>query len=112
MCHLHFPQVLNADARLREWKIHFGYVFIPLCVSLSVLHSDMWSYKWCYQVDPSRGKIVIDGVDISEIGVYDLRSRMVSFKLLHRYRIIGLINGADVHTSGMLYLIYASKFTF
>ncbi|KAF7298743.1 ATP-dependent bile acid permease [Mycena indigotica] len=27
-------------------------------------------------VDPSSGKIVVDGVDISKIGIYDLRSRM------------------------------------
>ncbi|KAJ7025345.1 multidrug resistance-associated ABC transporter [Mycena alexandri] len=28
------------------------------------------------QVDPSSGKIIIDGVDISKIGLYDLRSRI------------------------------------
>ena len=29
-------------------------------------------------VDPSSGKIVVDGIDISKIGLHDLRSRVVS----------------------------------
>ena len=34
------------------------------------------------QVDPTSGKIVIDGIDISKIGLHDLRSRIVSVRLL------------------------------
>ena len=30
-------------------------------------------------VDPASGRIMIDGVDISSIGLHDLRSRLVSF---------------------------------
>ena len=30
------------------------------------------------QVDPTKGRIVIDGIDISTIGIHDLRSRLVS----------------------------------
>lgn len=30
------------------------------------------------QVDPTSGRIVIDGIDISKIGIQDLRSRLVS----------------------------------
>lgn len=30
------------------------------------------------KVEPTNGKIIIDGIDISTIGVYDLRSKMVS----------------------------------
>lgn len=29
-------------------------------------------------VDPAQGRIVIDGIDISKIGIHDLRSRLVS----------------------------------
>lgn len=29
-------------------------------------------------MDPASGKIIIDGIDISTIGVHDLRSRVVS----------------------------------
>jgi len=31
-----------------------------------------------FQVDPTVGRIVIDGIDISTIGIHDLRSRIVS----------------------------------
>ena len=30
-------------------------------------------------VDPSSGRIIIDGIDICKIGVSDLRSRIVGF---------------------------------
>lgn len=30
------------------------------------------------QIDPVSGRILIDGIDISAIGVHDLRSRLVS----------------------------------
>jgi ABC-type multidrug transport system fused ATPase/permease subunit len=31
------------------------------------------------QVDPVSGKIIIDGIDISTIGIHDLRSRLVKW---------------------------------
>lgn len=34
------------------------------------------------QVDPTSGKITIDGIDISKIGLHDLRSRIVSARFL------------------------------
>jgi ABC-type multidrug transport system fused ATPase/permease subunit len=30
------------------------------------------------QVDPASGRILIDGIDITTIGLHDLRSRVVS----------------------------------
>ena len=38
------------------------------------------------QVDPTSGRIIIDGIDISTIGIHDLRSRLVGilYKLLPR----------------------------
>lgn len=33
-------------------------------------------------VDPSSGRIIVDGIDVCQIGVSDLRSRIVSFHLL------------------------------
>jgi ABC-type multidrug transport system fused ATPase/permease subunit len=50
-------------------------------------------------VDPAQGRIVIDGIDISKIGVHDLRSRLVSVFPLGR--ILVLMSAADVHTSGV-----------
>lgn len=31
-----------------------------------------------FQVDPAGGRILVDGIDISTIGLHDLRSRIVS----------------------------------
>jgi ABC-type multidrug transport system fused ATPase/permease subunit len=33
------------------------------------------------QVDPAGGRILIDGIDITTIGLHDLRSRIVSVQL-------------------------------
>jgi ABC-type multidrug transport system fused ATPase/permease subunit len=30
-----------------------------------------------FQIDPESGRIIIDGIDISTIGIHDLRSRLV-----------------------------------
>ena len=39
----------------------------------------------CAQVEPASGSIVVDGIDISSIGLHDLRSRIVSsISSLHR----------------------------
>jgi hypothetical protein len=35
------------------------------------------------QVDPVSGRILIDGIDISKIGIHDLRSRLVCLKPSH-----------------------------
>jgi ABC-type multidrug transport system fused ATPase/permease subunit len=34
------------------------------------------------QVDPASGRIVIDGIDISKIGLHDLRSRIVCTQMI------------------------------
>jgi ABC-type bacteriocin/lantibiotic exporter with double-glycine peptidase domain len=34
------------------------------------------------QVDPTSGRILIDGIDISKIGTHDLRSRLVGYSPL------------------------------
>ena len=42
-------------------------------------------HQQCAQVEPASGSIVVDGIDISRIGLHDLRSRIVSFiSSLHR----------------------------
>lgn len=50
------------------------------------------------QVDPAEGKIVIDGIDISSIGLHDLRSRIACFS-----RVVDasppLISIVDFHSS-------------
>ena len=35
-----------------------------------------------FQADPSSGRIIIDGIDISTIGIHDLRSRLVGTRFL------------------------------
>lgn len=46
------------------------FVGFPTCsASMTLLTAE--------QVDPTRGRIMIDGIDISTIGLYDLRSRLV-----------------------------------
>ena len=35
-----------------------------------------------FQADPSSGRIIIDGIDISTIGIHDLRSRLVGTRSL------------------------------
>lgn len=34
-------------------------------------------------VDPAEGSIIVDGIDITTIGLHDLRSRLVCFVVLH-----------------------------
>lgn len=34
--------------------------------------------KTSFKTDPASGRIMIDGIDISKIGIHDLRSRLVS----------------------------------
>lgn len=34
-------------------------------------------------VDPTEGSIIVDGIDITTIGLHDLRSRLVRFVVLH-----------------------------
>jgi ABC-type multidrug transport system fused ATPase/permease subunit len=54
------------------------------------------------QVDPVEGSIAIDGIDITKIGLYDLRSRLVStFKIRHRVFTLNL--AADVYPAGCEY---------
>lgn len=36
------------------------------------------------QVDPTEGRIIIDGIDITTIGVHDLRSRIVSLMVFSK----------------------------
>ena len=51
------------------------------------------------QVDPVSGRIIIDGIDISTIGIHDLRSRLVG-----RFHPRSFINTdalfLDIHTTG------------
>lgn len=49
------------------------------------------------KVDPTQGKIVIDGLDITKIGVHDLRSRLVSRCLLLFRDVSPHLSFLDVH---------------
>ena len=51
-------------------------------------------------VDPASGRIVIDGVDITTIGLHDLRSRVVSVQLECLSSPGCLTVTADLHTTG------------
>ncbi|KAF7792210.1 hypothetical protein EIP86_003243 [Pleurotus ostreatoroseus] len=55
-------------------KVNYGDEFIALCKfgpAYGLLHSTK-----IRKVEPTSGKIVVDGIDISQIGIYDLRSRI------------------------------------
>ena len=51
-------------------------------------------------VDPAQGRIMIDGIDISKIGVHDLRSRLVSVgEEIGRTSSWLILRRVDVHSS-------------
>jgi ABC-type multidrug transport system fused ATPase/permease subunit len=54
-----------------------GHLFIYLFACVKLLTGN------CFQVDPVNDRIVIGDIDISAIGVYDLRSRLFGLKSLH-----------------------------
>jgi hypothetical protein len=50
-------------------------------------------------VDPTSGKILIDGVDISKIGLHDLRSRVVCQSLVKPSYPLLIMCFSDFHPS-------------
>jgi hypothetical protein len=54
----------------------------------------------CFQVDPESGRIVIDGIDISTIGVHDLRSRLVCSRIANAYLVTLMLLSLDIHSAG------------
>lgn len=54
------------------------------------------------QVDPAEGKIIIDGIDISTIGIQDLRSRIVGQPTSFLLSLAEPGNSVDLHSSSAL----------
>lgn len=61
----------------REWEVDVGYEFPALC-EFTITTNDNFA-PHSLKVEPIGGHIMIDGIDIHKIGLYDLRSRIVSF---------------------------------
>ena len=68
----------------REWQVDTCYEHAALCKDILGFLAPT-AYVYLLQVDPTSGRIKIDGIDISTIGVHDLRSRLVSPSQLPRF---------------------------
>jgi ABC-type oligopeptide transport system ATPase subunit len=62
-----------------RYSIHITlFSFVTLGSGKSTLAMSLLRF-----VDPTEGSIIVDGIDITTIGLHDLRSRLVRFMVLH-----------------------------
>lgn len=67
---------IDANGSLGSGKSTLAMSILRFVSPPCVLHNSSSSLA---QVDPVSGRILIDGIDISTIGIHDLRSRLVRF---------------------------------